>query len=200
MNMYHSQKFQTRTNYWINQIQNIHNSRTVYEFEPINRGTNIKKTPLDWIIKEKRRLSGIKWIVPADRTSTNIHPNNGIVERKTSGFTPNNSSLSLIGKANGFQSIVNVMTINRGLIKSLRHTQPNTRNNLHCIMFNPSTQTITKISKNKKKKTADNLSANHQLHSEIKIKTNNKIIQQIFYKIYPSCAQERMRSNKIDRF
>ncbi len=53
--------------------------------------------------------------IPANRTGTNIHPNNGVVKRITGGFAPQQSCLSLIGQPNSLQSAVNVVALSIAL-------------------------------------------------------------------------------------
>jgi hypothetical protein len=76
--------------------------------------------------------------IPANRTGTNIHPNNGVVKRITGGFAPQQSCLSLIGQPNSLQSTVHVVAIRCGLVYCLGNAHPHTLQNLHWIMLHPS--------------------------------------------------------------
>lgn len=76
--------------------------------------------------------------VPADGTGASIHPDNGFVERKTSGFAPDDGGLSLISKTNGLQATVDIVTIGCGFVKSLGNAHFHTLQYLHWIMFHPS--------------------------------------------------------------
>ena len=75
---------------------------------------------------------------PANSTGTNIHPNNGVVERTTSGFAPKHSSLSLVSQPNCLQPFVHVVAILCCLFHCLCNTSPHTLQNLHWIMLHPS--------------------------------------------------------------
>merc|ERR1712226_1218067 len=74
----------------------------------------------------------------ANRTGTNIHPNNGVVERTTSGFAPKHSGLSLVSQPNCLQPFVHVVAILCCLFHCLCNTSPHTLQNLHWIMLHPS--------------------------------------------------------------
>lgn len=76
--------------------------------------------------------------IPANRTGTNIHPNNGVVKRTTGGFAPQQSCLSLIGQPNSLQPAVHVVAIRCGLVHCLSNAHPHTLQNLHWIMLHPS--------------------------------------------------------------
>ena len=75
---------------------------------------------------------------PANRTGTNIHPNNGVMEGITSGFAPKQSCLSLVSQPNSFHPFVHVVAIRSGLVHCLCNTSPHTLQNLHWIMLHPS--------------------------------------------------------------
>ena len=85
-------------------------------------------------------------MLPADGTGASIHPDNSFVERKSSGFAPNDGRLSLIGKPNGFQATVDVVSIGCGFVKSLCNAHFHTFEYLHWIVFHPSS--FTNISVN----------------------------------------------------
>lgn len=91
------------------------------------------------IHKEVDKMSSrSRQVVPANGTGTSIHPNDGVIERTTSGFAPNQSSLSLIGQTNSLEPTIYVVTINCGLVKGFGHAHPRTLQNLHRIMLHPS--------------------------------------------------------------
>ena len=81
---------------------------------------------------------------PANRSGTNIHPNNGVVERATTGFAPNDRCLSLIGETNRLKPTVDVLAIGSGLVNRFRDTYPHTLQNLHWIVLYPSRETESK--------------------------------------------------------
>lgn len=77
---------------------------------------------------------------PANRSGTDIHPNNGFVQRAASRFAPNHRRLSLIGEPNSLESTVHVVSLSSGLVNRLRYTNPHTLHNLHRIVLHPSSE------------------------------------------------------------
>ena len=58
---------------------------------------------------------------PANRACASIHPHNGIVQRKASGFTPHNSGFPLICDPNGLQTSDHIVFTVFGFVNCLLH-------------------------------------------------------------------------------
>lgn len=98
----------------------------------------ISFTPIKHQFRKKKKRG------PANRGSTNIHPNKRIVKRSTGGFAPNKSGLSLIGETNSLQSFVYVEPVSCCLIHCLSNTNLHALQYLHWIMLHPSVKSTNK--------------------------------------------------------
>jgi len=81
---------------------------------------------------QKRIIRG-----PANGRSASIHPNDGVVERATSGFAPNKSGFSLISETDGPESLVDVEPIGGGLVDGFGHAHLHALQNLHGVVLHP---------------------------------------------------------------